>query len=145
VVLTGFLILDYSKNNSISNSREYSVTHKKIICIHIIHTIPYQCTQTAQAFHKTFYFIIIHILRSIFYFETLKYSCKVKQFIPAINFAVVYYSVLGIIFINFTIISYTLQFKLITNLIQQISVYYPDAYLQLNMFWAFSRPSSGAR
>jgi hypothetical protein len=25
------------------------------------------------------------------------------------------------------------------------SVFYPDAYFQLNMFWAFSRPSSGAR
>jgi len=25
------------------------------------------------------------------------------------------------------------------------SVYYPDVYLQLNMFWAFSRPSSGAQ
>jgi hypothetical protein len=25
------------------------------------------------------------------------------------------------------------------------SVYYPDFYLQLNMFWAFSRPSSGAQ
>jgi len=24
------------------------------------------------------------------------------------------------------------------------TVYYPDVYLQLNMFWAFSRPSSGA-
>jgi hypothetical protein len=24
-------------------------------------------------------------------------------------------------------------------------VYYPDVYLQLNMFWAFSRPSSGAQ
>ena len=25
------------------------------------------------------------------------------------------------------------------------SVYCPDLYLQLNVFWAFSRPSSGAR
>ena len=25
------------------------------------------------------------------------------------------------------------------------SVYYPDVYSQLNMFWAFSRPSSGAQ
>jgi hypothetical protein len=28
---------------------------------------------------------------------------------------------------------------------QFFSVYYLDIYLQLNMFWAFSRPSSGAQ
>jgi hypothetical protein len=28
---------------------------------------------------------------------------------------------------------------------QFFSVYYPDVYLQLNMFRAFSRPSSGAQ
>jgi hypothetical protein len=29
--------------------------------------------------------------------------------------------------------------------IKNFPVYYPDVYLQLNMFWAFSRPSSGAQ
>jgi hypothetical protein len=28
---------------------------------------------------------------------------------------------------------------------KNFSFYYPDVYLQLNMFWAFSRPSSGAQ
>jgi hypothetical protein len=28
---------------------------------------------------------------------------------------------------------------------QQFLVYYPDICLQLNMFWSFSRPSSGAQ
>jgi hypothetical protein len=28
---------------------------------------------------------------------------------------------------------------------QQFSVYYPDVCLQLNIFWEFSRPSSGAQ
>jgi hypothetical protein len=37
------------------------------------------------------------------------------------------------------------QFKQITNQMQQFFSFYPDVYLQLNMFQAFSRPSSGAR
>jgi len=37
------------------------------------------------------------------------------------------------------------QFKQTTNQMQQFPVYYPDVYLQLNMFRALSRPSSAAQ
>jgi hypothetical protein len=59
--------------------------------------------QTAQAFSLHIYFIIIFTLRCIFLIQNTRNSYTVYQRTPPINFKVAYFSVLGIILVNFTI------------------------------------------
>ena len=53
--------------------------------------------------HTTHFISLLCTYYDFLYFKTLKYSCRAQQVIPSINFSVAYYSVLPIIFINFTV------------------------------------------